>query len=172
MKKTILFVLLTLCGCTNRMSQSKKMVEVIFHPGFVEDCSHVDFPKNICAELGVEFEITPSEYASLFNILAGNREKTKPLILPPCIFVTFDTVHQYVLGNNRVVKAKDNFYVISEEEEYRVKSIVHYYDFFYEEDLASFPEVRKYGIPANYHHVLRNRNTPPKSFAKIILAEK
>lgn len=56
---------------------------------------------------------------------------------------------------------------------YHVKSILHYYDFFPEEDLDAFPEVTKYGIPANYHHhVLRNKNAPPARFVRVTLKEK
>ena len=92
-------------------------------------------------------------------------------VKPLCVFVKLDTI-EYVLGANGVVKNGRKSFCISDLDMYQVKSILHYYDFFPEEDLDAFPEVTKYGIPANHHHVLYNSKMPPARFARVVLREK
>ena len=44
MKKLLFFLLIAVCGCTSNSSHHGKTIEAVFHPAFVEDCSHLDFP--------------------------------------------------------------------------------------------------------------------------------
>lgn len=184
MKKLLFFLLIAVCGCTSNSSHHGKTIEAVFHPAFVEDCSHLDFPIDYNNRFtALNFRITPSEYSYMADILrykkivsaktlCGNKIKTIDNVKPPCVFIKLDT-GKYVLGNNGIVKDSLNVFAISDLDVYRIKTILHYYNFFYEEDLWDFPEVRKYGIPANYHHqVLRKKNAPPPYFVRVMLKEK
>lgn len=180
MQKLILFFLVVAYGCTNSSRNAGKTIEAVFHPGIVEDCSCVDFPKSFGTKPGVNFDITSKDYlyfTGLFSNdkmtnatdISGNQIMAKEV--KPLLFIKLDTL-EYVLGANGVVKNGRKSFRISDLDMYHVKTILHYYDFFAEEDLDVFPEVRKYGIPANYQHVLSNIKMPPKPFAKVILTEK
>ena len=182
MKKLLFFLLIAVCGCTSNSSHHGKTIEAVFHPGIMEDCSCVDFPKNFGTIPGITFEITSKDYNYITGVLCNNKMTTATDISdykivtkevkPLCVFVKLDTI-EYVLGANGVVKNGRKSFCISDLDMYHVKSILHYYDFFPEEDLDAFPEVRKYGIPANYHHhVLRKENAPPARFVRVTLKEK
>ncbi len=181
--KLLFFLLVVAYGCTNSSSDQGTMIEAVFHPGFVEDCSHLDFPLiSNDQNMVLNFKITASEYTYIADILRNKRIvsakvlcdykiRTKKNIKTPCVFIKLDA-DKYVLGNNGVVKdTKEESFVVSDLDIYRIKSILHYYDFFYEEDLDAFPEVRKYGIPANYQHIF-NRKMPPAPFVKVVLTER
>ena len=60
---------------------------------------------------------------------------------------------KYILGDNRVVECEGrrNF-VLSEYEEYRIKCLVHFYDFIQEEHVAELNEIKKFGMPPNYKY--------------------
>ncbi len=59
--------------------------------------------------------------------------------------------------------------MISERDNYRIKSIIHFYDFIDKEDLKNFQEIKRFGIPADYHYIPSDPNSPTKPFVKIVL---
>ena len=70
----------------------------------------------------------------------------------PPMYIKIDST-KYILGDNRVVECEGrrNF-VLSEYEEYRIKCLVHFYDFLQEEDVTALNEIKKFGMPPNYKH--------------------
>ena len=70
----------------------------------------------------------------------------------PPMYIKIDST-KYILGDNRVVECEGrrNF-VLSEYEEYRIKCLVHFYDFIQEDDVTALNEVKKFGMPPNYKY--------------------
>lgn len=161
MKKFLFVFIVMICGCVNQSHQLRKTAEVYFFSGDCEDSPIVDSSSTFKTDSAVTYKIMTNEYVFLLDVVNKHKEEITKEIKPPTIFIKIDSV-QYTIGDNRVVKVGRKHFVISEREEYRIKSIIHYYDFMCHEDVASCSEVRKYGIPANYRCVVHGRHCIPR----------
>ncbi len=66
---------------------------------------------------------------------------------------------------------KQETYSLSEEDTYRIKSIVHFYDYIDEDNLEELKEIKQFGIPHNYDYCPSNPQKPTKQFIKLMLIE-
>ncbi len=161
MKKFLFIFIVTIYGCVNQSNQSKKTVEVYFFSGDSEDSPIVDSSNTFKTDSAMTYKAIVSEYIFLLDVVSMHKEEINKEIKPPTNFIKIGSV-QYTIGNNRVVKVGGKHFMISEREEYRIKSIVHYYDFMCLEDVVSCPEVIKYGIPTNYRCVVHGGHCLPR----------
>ena len=162
MRKFIAFLafiaVFAVCSC--QPAKPKKTINVVFGPGIWEysTCvidydyylNKVDSMKRQC----YVHNISPSDYSFIVNTLNNKQkaETTAKLGINPPMYIKIDST-KYILGDNRVVECEGrrNF-VLSEYEEYRIKCLVHFYDFLQEEDVTALNEVKKFGMPPNYKH--------------------
>lgn len=161
MKKFLLIFFVVVCGCVNLSRQQKKTVEAYFFSGDSEDSPIIVSPNSFIADSAVTYKIMAGEYNYLLGVVNKHKGEIIKQIKPPTIFIKIGTI-QYVVGGNRVVKVGRKKILISEREEYRIKSIIHYYDFMCHEDVKSCPEIRKYGIPSNYQCVIHGKHCIPR----------
>ena len=176
MKYLILLITFSVCCCSS--DTSKKTMKIVFTPGYVEYCdsdidtdyyfNKVDSVNMLC----YKYKISSEAFSYLQDVFKNH--KTKTLISPvnPPIYVQIGST-KYIIGDNRVIETKGEKFVISEKDEYKIKCLIHFYDFKYEDDVASFPEVKKYGMPTNYWYTTNTRfSRLPVSDVKIIIEEK
>lgn len=162
MKKYFLFVFIVIIsGCVNNTHQPKKTIEAYFFPGDSDDSPIVTPSDTFKTDTAVIYKTTASEYGFLLDVAKKHKAEFTRDMRPPGFFIKMDST-QYIIGDNRVVKSGRKYFVISELEEYRIKAIIHYYDFMCEEDVAFCSEVRKYGVPTNYHCVVHGKHCIPR----------
>ena len=161
MKKFLFAFLVMVCGCVNTSKESEKMVEAYFFSGDSDDSPIVNASDTLKTDSAVIHEITIDEYNFLLEVANKHKTETMENMRPPGIYIKMDSI-QYMLGDNRVVKVGRKKFLISERDEYRIKSIIHYYDFMCHESVTSCSEVRRYGIPANYRCVIHGENCIPR----------
>ena len=114
------------------------------------------------------YKATQEEFSSTIDILEKSKKCTMKKLVPPFVYIKTSS-SMFVLGRNCVLETTGKNYEISEIESYKIKCFVHYYDFVSEEDLDYFPEIRKFGKPADYRHVHRDSHLPPKLYVKVII---
>ena len=161
MKKFLFIFIVMVCGCVNQSNQPRKTLEAYFFSGDSEDSPVIVSPNSFTADSAVTYKIIASEYNYLFGVVSKHKVEIAKEIKPPTIFIKIGSI-QYIIGDNRVVKVGSKHFMISEREESRIKSIIHYYDFMCHEDVKSCAEVRKYGIPANYRCVVHGKHCIPR----------
>ena len=157
---TFLAIIAVVAVCSCQPAKPKKTINVVFMPGICEysTCvidydyylNKVDSMKRQC----YVHNISPSDYSFIVNTLNNKQkaETTAKLGINPPMYIKIDST-KYILGDNRVVECEGrrNF-VLSEYEEYRIKCLVHFYDFIQEEHVAELNEIKKFGMPPNYKY--------------------
>ena len=158
--------MLALCSCKQNLSE--EYIEVVFSPGLVEY-------NNMKSEIFDSFGnpdrihvISSSEYSFLRDVFSNPKRDTVGKANPPYVFVNFNSV-QYVIGTNHVVESKQKVFSISESENYRIKCIICFYDYIDNVDLLCMPEIKRFGVPTNYHYCYSDSRVPTKPFVKIVL---
>lgn len=154
--RNLLFICILLMMSCCSSNTDDRTVEAVFIPGVVDFSSSVidtdyyyhkvDSIKNMAY-----YKYTISENA--FHYLTETLDKQVPIVkthgINPPIYLKIGQ-KKYILGNNRVLETGDRRVRISEYEDYKIKCLIHFYDFMYEDDVSSLPEVRKFGMPVNY----------------------
>ena len=162
MKKFIAFlaIIAVVAVCSCQPAKPKKTINVVFGPGICEySTCEIDYDYYLNKVDSMKMQcyvhnISPSDYSFIVNTL-NNKQKAvataKHGINPP-MYIKIDST-KYILGDNRVVECEGrrNF-VLSEYEEYRIKCLVHFYDFIQEEHVAELNEIKKFGMPPNYKY--------------------
>lgn len=151
-----------------KSNNHRENMEVVFSPGFVDFNSMDDKLLNSASKPDRFIKVAAQEYCYLYDMLSSNRVETLKKPKPPCILLKIDTI-VYIIGNNNVIKINDKAFPISAYEYYRIKCIIHYYDYFYVDDLCEMSEIKRYGMPENYQYVSTDPQKPPKPFVKIVL---
>ncbi len=164
---TIVITLLAFCGCHRPI---KGRVGAAFSPGYTDGCLLNTRIYDSIKEVDSIYKVTSSDFAFLSNCLTKYRRDTKRRVSSPYIFIKFDSV-LYVLGHNRVVFTKHRTFSISQNEEYRIKCIFHYYDYQDDNFLPGLEEIRRFGVPANRHFKAIDPKSPAKAFVKVVLYE-
>ena len=162
MRKFIAFlaIIAVVAACSCQPAKPKKTINVVFGPGIWEYSTCVidyDYYLNKVDSMKMRcyvHNISPSDYSFIVNTL-NNKQKavaTAKHGTNPPMYIKIDST-KYILGDNRVVECEGrrNF-VLSEYEEYRIKCLVHFYDFLQEEDVTALNEVKKFGMPPNYKY--------------------
>lgn len=121
MKKFLFIFIVMICGCVNQSNQSRKTVEVYFFSGDSDDSPIVDSSNTFKTDSAMTYKALASEYNFLFDVVNKHKEEIAKEIKPPTIFIKIGAI-QYTIGDNRVVKVGEKHFVISEREEYHVKS--------------------------------------------------
>ncbi len=170
MKKEVLITLfapLVFC-CCHRVS--KGSAGAVFSPGQTSGYILNTEIYNSVKEVDKLYKVTSSDYAFLCNCLTKSREEVKQRAISPYIFISLDSV-LYVLGHNRVVLTEHRAFLISQSEEYRIKSMFHYYD--YQDDcfLPEMEEIKRFGVPNNRQFMATDPKKPIKLFVKVIIQE-
>ena len=162
----VTIIILTVCSCKTKPPRDN--IEVYFSPGLVEyeyiDPGAIDSiktPDRI-------YVITSSDYSFLHGIIFDYEIETQKKALPPYIFFKYNSI-LYIIGGNRVIESEKKTFMISERDDYRIKSIIHFYNFIDKEDLKNIQEIKRFGIPADYHFIPSNPHSPTKPFVKIVL---
>ena len=161
----IMFMLLTFCGCHRT---PKGQVDAVFSPGYTDGCLLNTRIYDSVKEVSSTYWVSSSDYAFLNNCLTKTRKDAKQKVISPYIFIKLDGV-LYVLGSNRVVLKGHETFSISQNDEYRIKCMFHYYD--YQDDcfLPEMEEIRRFGVPSNRHFVAIDPKKPTKPFVKVVL---
>ena len=162
----VTIIILTVCCCKTESPIDN--VEVYFSPGLVEH-EYID-PGTIDSIKKPDriYVITSSDYSFLHGIISDSEIETKRNALPPYIFIKYNSI-LYIIGGNRVIESEKKAFMISERDDYRIKSIIHFYDFIDKEDLKNIQEIKRFGIPADYHFIPSDPHSPTKLFVKIVL---
>ena len=159
-------ILIAICSC--KPSISGDDIEVVFSPGLVE-FNHINMEViNSIKQPYKVHKITSSDYSFLYDILSFPKIETTSKAIPPYIFLKFDSI-TYVIGNNRVIESPPQVFSMSESEAYRIKCIIHFYDFIENAELQGMKEIQQFGMPDNYKYCPSNPNLPPEPFVKIVL---
>ena len=58
------------------------------------------------------------------------------------------------------------------QDAYKIKLIVHYYDYIDSTDLKDLKEIKKFGTPNNYEYCPSDPQKPTKQLVKLVLKEK
>ena len=116
------------------------------------------------------YTITSDDYTFLHDVLSSpetilpTREETPRILIKVDDYICSISVHNTFQSNNKT-------YFLSDKDAYRIKSIVHFYDFIDEVNLQDIKEIKQFGIPNNYEYCSSEPNKPTKSFVKIVLKE-
>ncbi len=164
---TIVIMLLAFCGCHSSL---KGRVGAAFSPGYTDGCLLNTRIYDSIKEVDSIYKVTSSDLAFLSNCLTKYRRDTKQRVTSPYMFIKMDSV-LYILGHNRIVLTKHRTFSISQNEEYRIKCIFHYYDYQDDDFLLDLEEIRRFGVPASRHFKAINPMSPAKAFVKVILFE-
>lgn len=159
-------ILIAICSCKPNIPEDN--IEVVFSPGQVEFNRINTEVINSIKQPPKIHEITSSDYSFLSDILSRSKEETTNKEKPPYIFVKLDSI-TYVIGDNRVIETNKNRFSISESEAYRIKCIIHFYDFIDITELQSMQEIQQFGMPDNYKYCPSDPCLPPEPFVKIVL---
>ena len=173
---SIITVMFAICSC--RQESHRFHLSVLYTPGIVEysvggqyvmdqfinEMKSIRLPDRIC-------KLTHKDYLFLYDILSSPKTETAEMAVPAPIIIRFCST-LYIVGDNRVVDVNGKTYEISEENEYKIKCVVRFYDSFYGEYLTDNPEICKYGVPDNQmYYYYSDANGHRKRFAKVILQE-
>ena len=143
-------------------------IEVVFSPGLVE-FNHIN-PDIINSIKQPEkiYKIESNDYSFLYDIFYFPQKETASKAKSPYIFVKFDSM-TYIIGKNLVIETNKKAFSISESEAYRIKCIIHFYDYIDNAELQGMQEILKFGMPPNYKYCPSDPNLPLKPFVKIVL---
>lgn len=163
-----IIIILTICCC--KTNHPKEDTKAVFSPGLVEcnllNMETVDsIKKPDCIN-----KIPSSDYLFLSGLLSNPKMETTFDAQPPFIFIKFNSI-RYILGKNRVIETENKKMIISEFDDYRIKCIIHFYDFIDQESLRLLPEIKRFGMPADYQFIPSVPHKPTRPFVKIVLQE-
>ena len=160
--------MLTIFSC--KPNSSRKEIEVVFSPGLVE-LNHTNL--NIITSLkkvDKAYTITSDDFTFLQASLSSLEETTQTKEESPCILIKVNN-NIYSIGVHNTFQNNNKTYSLSEEDAYRIKSIVHFYDYIDEDNLEELKEIKQFGIPHNYDYCPSNPQKPTKQFIKLMLIE-
>ena len=163
----MMIMLLTLLGC---FKAPKGQVGAVFSPGYTDGSLLNTRIYDAVKEVSRTYKVSSSDYAFLNNCLVKNQEGARLKVISPYLYIKLDGL-LYVLGANCVVLTDYGTFSISQNDEYRIKCMFHYYD--YQDDcfLLEMEEVRRFGVPAKRHFIAPDPDKPTKPFVKVILQE-
>jgi hypothetical protein len=161
-----IITMLAICSC--KPSAPEDDIEVVFSPGLVEFNSMNTEIIHSIKKPDKIYKITSNDYSFLYGVLASPKPEITSKAEPPYIFIKLDSI-QYTIGENRVMETDKKSFSISENEDYRIRCIIHFYDFIERADLQDMREIKQFGIPANYKYCHSDPHKPAKPFVKIIL---
>lgn len=78
----------------------------------------------------------------------------------------------YGIDANNALQNNNKAYSLSEKDAYKIKLIVHYYDYIDSTDLKDLKEIKKFGTPNNYEYCPSDSQKPTKQLVKLVLKEK
>ena len=165
----IIIIIITVACCKTKSLRDE--IEVYFSPGLVE---HEYIDKEMLESVKTPeriLEIPLSNYSFLDSIFSNPKFGTASEAVPPYIFVKYNSI-LYKIGGNRVIEAGDKTFMISENDDYRIKCLIHFYDFIDKDNLVSLQEIKQFGLPDNYKYNPSDPHKPTKPFIKLILKEK
>lgn len=153
-----------------KSSNDREEVEVVFSPGIVEFNNTEDIMSSIKTPDKI-LTITSNDYAFLLDVLSASRTETSSEATLPCILIKIEKTTYQLSVNDDVFKVNNKTYSLSDKDAYRIKSIVHFYDFIVKDDLQYFREIKQFGIPENYNFCPSDPHEPPKPFVKLLLVK-
>lgn len=164
----VIIALLAICSCKTR--PHRENIEVVFSPGLV-DMNKID-PDIINSIKNPDkvYTITSDDYTFLHDVLSSRgtiiptKEETPRILIKVDDNICSISAHNTFQSNNKT-------YFLSNKDAYRVKSIVHFYDFIDEVNLQDIKEIKQFGMPNNYEYCSSEPKKPTKSFVKIVLKE-
>lgn len=162
-----IITMLTIFSCKPNY---RKQIEVVFSPGLVE-LNHTNL--NIITSIkkvDKTYNITSDDYTFLQATLSSLGEITQTKEESPCILIKVDN-NIYSIGVHNTFQNNNKTYSLSEEDAYRIKSIVHFYDYIDEDNLEKLREIKQFGLPHNYDYCPSNPQKPTKQFIKLMLIE-
>lgn len=164
----VVLALLAICSCKTR--QPRENIEVVFSPGLV-DMNKID-PDIINSIKNPDkvYTITSDDYTFLQDVLSSSEEITPTKEETPRILMEIDD-NICSIGVHNTFQSNGKTYYLSDKDAYRIKSIVHFYDYIDEVNLQDIKEIKQFGIPNNYEYCSSEPNKPTKSFVKIVLKE-
>ncbi|EFU31271.1 hypothetical protein [Segatella buccae] len=144
--------------------------EVVFSPGLVEyNLLNTEIVDSIKKPDSTN-EIPSSDYFFLSALFSDLKIEATNDAKPPFIFIKFNSI-QYILGKNRVIETENKKFIISEFDDYKIKCIIHFYNFIDKESLELLPEIKRFGMPADYQFIPSVPHKPTRPFVKIVLQE-
>lgn len=154
--------------CCCKPNTDNEKIEAIFSPGIVEyNYINTNLIDSINIPVIIE-KISLSDYSFLHSILSSLKKEMGNEATPPYIFIKFNSI-QYKIGENRIVETEKNAFAISESEDYRIRCIIHFYDFIDKETLDYLQEIKQFGMPTDYQYKPSDPHKPTKPFVKIVL---
>ena len=165
-----IIIILTICCCKTNSSMEED-TEVVFSPGLVEyNLLNTEIVDSIKKPDSTN-EIPSSDYFFLSALFSDLKIEATNDAKPPFIFIKFNSI-QYILGKNRIIETGNKTFIISEFDDYRIKCIIHFYDFIDQESLRLLPEIKRFGMPGNYQFIPSDTHEPTKPFIKLILRKR
>ncbi len=124
----------------------------------------------IVTKVDKAYTITSDDFTFLQASLSSLGETTQTKEESPCILIKVNN-NIYSIGVHNTFQNNNKTYSLSEEDTYRIKSIVHFYDYIDEDNLEELKEIKQFGIPHNYDYCPSNPQKPTKQFIKLMLIE-
>ena len=115
----IIIIIINVSCCKTKSPRDE--IEVYFSPGLVE---HEYIDKEMLESVKTPeriLEIPLSNYSFLDSIFSNPKLGTASEAVPPYIFVKYNSI-LYKIGGNRVIEAGDKTFMISENDDYRIRS--------------------------------------------------
>lgn len=163
-----IIITLTICCC--KTNTPKEDTEAVFSPGLVEgDLLNMETVDSIKKPDSIN-KIPSSDYLFLSGLLSNPKMETTFDAQPPFIFIKFNSI-RYILGKNRVIETENKKFIISEFDDYKIKCIIHFYNFIDKESLELLPEIKRFSMPADHQFIPSVPHKPNRPFVKIVLQE-
>lgn len=164
-----IIIMLTIYSC--RPNRHKENIEVVFYPGLVEFNDTDSGIINSIVEPDKVYTITSDDYTFLQDSLPSLTTQTLGEVKLPYILLIKTGNSIYGIDANNALQNNNKAYSLSEKDAYRIKSIVHYYDYIDSTDLKDLKEIKKFGIPNNYDYCQSDPQKPTKQLVKLVLKE-
>lgn len=164
-----IITMLTIYSC--RSSRHRENIEVVFYPGLVEFNDTDSGIINSIVEPDKVYTITSDDYTFLHDSLPSLTTQKLGEAKSPCILLIKTDNSIYGIDANNALQNNNKAYSLSEKDAYRIKSIVHYYDYIDSTDLKDLKEIKKFGTPNNYEYCQSDPQKPTKQLVKQVLKE-
>lgn len=164
-----IITMLTIYSC--RPNRHKENIDVVFYPGLVEFNDTDSGIINSIVEPDKVYTITSDDYTFLQDSLPSLTTQTLGEAKLPYILLIKTGNSIYGIDANNALQNNNKAYSLSEKDAYRIKSIVHYYDYIDSTDLKDLKEIKKFGIPNNYDYCQSDPQKPTKQLVKLVLKE-
>lgn len=165
-----IITVLTIYSC--RPSRHRENIEVVFYPGLVEFNDTDSGIKNSIVEPDKVYTITSDDYTFLHDSLPSLTTQKLGEAISPCILLIKTDNSIYGIDANNALQNNNKAYSLSEKDAYKIKLIVHYYDYIDSTDLKDLKEIKKFGTPNNYEYCPSDPQKPTKQLVKLVLKEK